>query len=330
MNNFFESDDFSVLSMTEAINTLEIVPSRIGAMNLFKGGGITTTTVGIEQLNNELKLIPTAARGTMPEYKTSQKRNLRAIAVPHLPKNDTIMAESVQNVRAFGSENALEAVSSVVNQRLLELKQEHELTWEYHRVGALQGAIMDADGTTEIVNLFTEFGVTRLDVNWDTTSNTGLKTACIALRRLIETALNMLPYSSIQVMCGEDFWDQLLTQAETRDAYNRFQDNSFGRDSNSEPFRYSQIDFWEMRGKVGNIPLVPEAEGAAFPMTNANIYRQAFAPAPFMETVNTVGKPYYAKQEPMKFGMGTELHTNSNPLFLVTKPQVLVQFTYSA
>lgn len=316
--------------MTEAINTLDIVPSKIGAMNLFKGGGIATTTVGIEQVDNQLSLIPTGVRGAMPEYKTQTKRNLRAIAVPHLPKNDTVYAESSQNVREFGSDDGLEAVSSVVNQRLLELKQEHELTWEYHRVGALQGTIKDADGSSTVVNLFTEFGVSRITVNWDTTSSTGLKQACIDLRRHIETELNLLPYTEIQVMCGEGMWDSLMTKAETLAAFNRWQDNSFQREANDQPFEYCKIKFWEMRGKVGNVPLVPEDEGAAFPLTGANIYRQVFAPAPFMETVNTIGKPYYAKQEPLRFGMGTEIHTNSNPLFLVTKPRVLVKLTQSA
>ena len=330
MNDFFEGDDFGVIAMTEAINTLDVVPSRIGAMNLFQGGGISSTVVGIESQNNELRLIPTAKRGTMPEYKTETKRSLRAIAVPHLPKNDTVDAESVQNLRAFGDESQLDSVASVVNARLALLKQEHELTWEYHRIGALQGKIKDADGTSTVVDLHTEFGVARLEVNWDQTSATGLKAACIELRRLIESALNLLPYTAIQVECSEGFWDDLMTSAETQAAFNRQQDNSFARESNSAAFSYSQITFNELRGKVGSIPLIPDDEAFAFPITKAGLYKQFFAPAPFMETVNTVGKPYYAKQEPLRFGMGTEIHTNSNPLFLVTRPRVLVKLTKSA
>lgn len=329
MNNFFESDDFSVLSMTEAINTLDIVPSKIGSMNLFKGGGITTTTVGVEQFNNELKLIETQPRGTMPEAKRSQKRNLRAIAVPHLPLNDAVMAESIQNVREFGSESNLEAVQATVNAKLAAMKQDHELTHEYHRIGALQGTIKDADGTSTVVDLFTEFGVSRITVNWDTTSITGLKEACISLRRNIESELNLVPYSKIRVMCGEDFWDQLMTRAEVRDAFERYNNNEMARNSNDDAFEYSKIMFEEMRGMVGATPMQPTAEGSAYPITNANIYRRAWAPAPFMETVNTVGKEYYAKQQVMDFNVGVKLHTQSNPLYLVTKPRVLVRLTYS-
>lgn len=332
MQNFLESDDFSLINMTEAINILPVVPSRIGSMNLFRGGGISETTVGIERVDKELRLIPTAPRGTMPEYKTNVKRNLRAIAVPHLPKNDTVMAESVQNVRSFGSDStqgSLEAVSSVINDRLSMLKQEHELTWEWHRIGALQGQVLDADGTSVVVDLFTEFGVTRITVNWDTTDAQGLKKMCIALRRTMKAELNLAPFTEVMVMCSEGFWDQLITSTETRDAFNRYQENVFAREGNDDGFKYSKIMFEELRGSVGAVPFVPDDEAFAFPITQAPLYRQFFAPAPFLEAVNTQGKPYYAKQEPLRFNIGTEIHTNSNPLFLVTRPRVLVQVTFS-
>lgn len=329
MQNFLTGDDFSVISMTTAINTLPVVPARVGSMGLFKGGGITSTTVGIEQLDGNLKLIPTQPRGMMPEYARNDKAVLRAISVPHLPKNATIQADGLSGVRQFGTDNTVEGTASVVNTRLGLLKAEHELTWEYHRLGALQGIIKDADGTSTVCNLFTEFGVSRQTVDWDTTSATGLKAACIDLRRKMETALNMMPYQSIHVFVGEEFWDMLMTEAETRDAFNRYQDNAFARTSNNDAFEYSKIMFEEMRGKVGSYPLIPLAEGAAFPIVPSGLYEQVFAPGTFMEAVGTVGLPYYAKQEAMRFNTGVELHTQSNPLFIVKKPRVLIQFTFS-
>lgn len=327
MQNFLESDDFSLINMTEAINTLPVVPARFSSM--FRGGGISETTVGIEQVDNELKLIPTAPRGTMPDYRTSVKRNLRAIRVPHLPKNDTVMAESIQGVRRFGSEADLEGVAQVVNDRLALLKQEHELTWEYHRMGALQGKILDADGASTVVDLHSEFGVSRITVTWDTTATDGLKTACNEIRRNIQTELKLQPFSNIEVQCSEGFWDQLITSTEVKAAYNRYLENQFAREQVDQPFRYAKIDFEELRGSVGAVPFVPDDEAFAYPITASPIYRQFFAPGTFMDAVNTIGLPYYAKQEPLKFNTGTEIHTQSNPLFLVTRPRVLIKIVYT-
>ena len=50
-----------------------------------------------------------------------------------------------------------------------------------------------------------------------------------------------------------------------------------------------------------------------------------FAPADFNETVNTLGQPLYAKQEPRRFDRGTDLHTQSNPLPLCHRPALLVK-----
>jgi hypothetical protein len=329
MQNFLTGDDFGVLSMTSAINTLPVVPARVGSLGLFKGGGITTTSVGVESMDGVLKLIPTQPRGTMPEYKRHEKAILRAIPVPHLPKNDVVLAESLQGVRQFGTDSTIEGSASVINTRLAALKAEHELTWEYHRVGALQGLIKDADGSSTVVNLFTEFNVSRITINWDMTEAYGLKAACIALRRTIETELNLMPYERIHVFVGEEFWDKLMTSTETNAAFNRYRESEFARNSNNDVFEYSKVMFEEMRGKVGNIPLIPVAEGAAFPIVQNGLYEQVFAPGTFLEAVGTVGLPYYAKQEAMKFNTGVELHTQSNPLFIVKKPRVLVKLTFS-
>jgi hypothetical protein len=52
-----------------------------------------------------------------------------------------------------------------------------------------------------------------------------------------------------------------------------------------------------------------------------------FAPADYIETVNTLGLPYYAKQEIMPFGKGVALEAQSNPIHLPTRPAAIVRLT---
>ena len=54
-----------------------------------------------------------------------------------------------------------------------------------------------------------------------------------------------------------------------------------------------------------------------------------FAPAPYNETVNTVGLPYYAKAKEMEFGKGVEVEAQSNPLNICLRPTALVEVTTS-
>ena len=329
MRNLWESDDFSITSMTQTMEDLRIVPAKIGQLGLFEMEGVTTTTVGIESRANELKLIPVAARGTMPTYKRETNRNLRVIAIPHLPKNDDILAESIQNVRGFGTD-ALEAFSNVVAQRLLALKNDHETTWEYHRIGALQGQVLDADGTSVVYDIHAEFGITRTTVNWDTTDVDGVRVLALALQDHIDDNMFGQSYSGIMVICSEGFWAKLITSTEVKDAFKQFQSTVFfSKDQTSQPFQFAGLSFMRLNGRVGSIPFIPDDTAAAFPIGATGLFKQYNAPAPFEETVNTIGLPYYARQEPMRFGIGRELHTNSNPLFICRRPATLVEVTFS-
>lgn len=328
MQNILESDDFGLIAMTESINTLPTVPNRIGSMNLFAEEGIPTTSVGMEMLAGQLNVIPTSERGVFSQAAEQTKRSLLAVSVPHIAKNDTVMADSLQNVRALGSDDQAESYAAVLNSRMEKLKAEHELTWEWHRIGAIQGKILDADGTSEVLDFFTLFNVARIVINWDQTEAQGLKAACMAARKLTATEARGNPFTVLHCMCGEAFWDDLVMQAETRDAYNRFQENSWGRNQTFQSFMYAGVMFEPLFGQIGSTPFVNDDEAASFP--NAPIFKRFNAPAPFEETVNTLGKPLYAKQEPLRFGVGTELLTNSNPLHICRFPRTLIQWTKSA
>ena len=65
--------------------------------------------------------------------------------MPHIALEDTILADEVQNVRAFGS-SMLEGVQAVVNQRMSEMATKMDATLEHLRIGAIKGQILDADG----------------------------------------------------------------------------------------------------------------------------------------------------------------------------------------
>jgi len=61
-----------------------------------------------------------------------------------------------------------------------------------------------------------------------------------------------------------------------------------------------------------------------------NLFLTYYAPANYVETVNTIGLPVYAKQASMKFDKGIELETQSNPLNLCLRPTCLIRGTTSS
>src|SRR5690606_1874259 len=158
--NLFESDAFSLMSLTAAINEAPHKPGLLGALGLFEEEGISTTHFDVEVEKSTFMLVPAQPRGAPGQPKGGNARSLIAFRTTHLPQRSTILADSVQNVRAFGSENELEGIETVRNQRLAKMRGDLDVTMEWQRIGALKGQILDADGST-LLDLFTTFGVAQ-------------------------------------------------------------------------------------------------------------------------------------------------------------------------
>lgn len=325
---FRTNSAFNCASLTDALNRVPFKPSRLGEMGLFTGKGINTTTAIFEEKDGVLALIPTKMRGEQPSAARRGGRRARSFLVPHIPLADTILADDVQNVREFGSESQLESVAAYVTERLEEIRQSHEVTLEWHRIGAIQGLIKDADGSSTIYNLFTEFGVSRDTVNFQLgVATTDVRDKCLQVLRLVEAALGAAAYDHVHALCGATWFTAFIGHEYVRDAYHRWRDSENLRNDPRRGFEFGGIIFEEYRGKIGNIDMVPLTEAQFFPVGVPRLFQTVHAPANYVETVNTIGKPFYAKQERMKFDKGIELDTQQNPLCICTRPKTLVQGT---
>ena len=329
--DIFSGSAFSMVALTDAINQMLFVPGRIGQLGLFREQGVSTTSVMIEEREGNLTLVETTSRGAPAVQHVANKRKARSLSVPHVALEDTILADEVQNVRAFGSENMLEGVQNVVNQRLSEMASKIDATLEHLRIGAIKGLILDADGSAVIYDLFTEFGVTaytEVDFDLDNASPApGAVKKCHDIRRKIEDELGVVPYDHIHAMCGPDFFDDLITHPEVEKAYERWLDGAFLRQGQARgSFEYAGILFEEYRGKVGSVDFTDAAKAYFFPAGVPGLFRQYNAPADFVETANTIGLPRYAKQAvDQQFARWVMLHVQSNPLPICTRPRVLMK-----
>lgn len=326
MLDIFKTDAaFRTTSLTASINILPIVPARLAQLGLFRRVPITTTSAVIENKNGILSLLPTVVRGGPATQAKRAGRKVRSFEVPHIPYNDTIYAADVMGVRAFGSEDATESVATLVNERLATLKQDHEITHEWHRIGAIKGVVLDADGVTEITNMFTEFGVAEPTVDFNFTAGAqDMKTMAQTVIRTIQTALSGVPYRYIHALASDTFFDAFVAHATVKGAFETYQESRFSLEQQTQ-FEFGNILWENYNGAVGAQPFIPAGTARFFPVGVPDMFLEINAPANFIEAVGTPGKPYYAKQEVLRFDTGVELHTQSNPLLICTRPGALVK-----
>ena len=334
----FNSDFFSTVSLTASLEKLPFVPGFLGGLGIFEQVGIDSRTAVIEERQGRLTLIPTAAPGTMPNSHQGSSKKGTAFPVPYIPLNAAVMASDVSGKRLFGSKNELETVSAVVNQRLLEMRQSMETTFEYHRNGAISGILLDADGTTEIYNFFSDFGTSEQTVDFDFSAATDIKAKCTSVIRNVQTALGNAPFSGLIGLAGDTFWDELIGHADVKAAYSRWNDGqvlftqqmgggNFVGNMGQQGFTFGGITFYNYRANIGATPFVATGNCRFVPVGVPGLFQHISAPGTFMEAAGTIGIPMYAKQERMKFDVGVELHVQANPLMICTRPRCLVKGT---
>lgn len=322
----FNTDAFGLISLTDSINKAPFVPSRIGAMGLFAAVGVAQNTIAIEEQEGILSLLVTKQRGEKGTQARGTKRTVRSFAIPHIPYEEAVLAEQVQGVRAFGFVDVAKGAAQVVNDRLIQMRQDHEVTLEYHRIGALQGVIKDGDGETELHNLFTDFDVSEQSVTFAlATATTDIRAKCLAVIRKTENAMGVALYDHVHAFCGATWFEAFIGHEYVKDAYHRFQDSFNLRNDPRKGFEFGGITFEEYRGKIGDVDFFPANEARFFPVGVPGLFKTYYGPADFIETVNTLGQPLYAKQEPMEFDRGILIHTQSNPLSLCLRPRSLVK-----
>lgn len=330
--DIFNNDAFSVSSLTKAINDTPYMPGRIGALGLFSEEGISTTSLMIERQGTTLSLVPNTARGAPAAPKGSDKRTMMSIATTHLPQRASVLADEVQGIRAFGTQTELQTVQGIVEKRLAKMRRDIDVTMEFQRIGAIKGQILDADGSTVLLDLNSTFGTTQGTKSLVLgTATTNVRNKIIEARRLVEVALGNLMYSGLRCLCSAQFFDALVSHAKVESTYERYQiAGQVGEVLRSDlraGFVYGGVIFEEYRGTIGGIDFIAPGEAYMIPEGVADMFLTNFAPADYMETVNTMGLPYYAKQQLMDFNKGILIESQSNPISICTRPNAVIKIT---
>ncbi len=336
MSMLNSEDTFSASEMTEAVDKLPLVPLRYSGM--FEEVGVSTTTVALEIQQGKITLVPDQERGAPPDNLAGRggKRGVKLISCTHLPQSDVVKPEDLQNKRAFGS-TALTGPAKVVNDKLQVLKRNVEMTREFHRLGAIKGIVCDADGVKVLHNIFKTFGVQqkKVTIPFPATapenSNPILR-AIMGAKRKASAAMGGNYYSRFEAVIGSNFYDMLTDHALIKKFFEDWQarQQDFGEnDYRKKGFTYAGITFYEASEVVGGQQLVQDNMGHLYPV-GPGIYKTYNAPADWMETVNTVGLPFYARMDPIPKGRGHEIEVQANPLTLCLYPEALVELTAQA
>ena len=336
----FKTDPFGLTSLVDSVNNMPFVPGRAGQALNWNETGVNTLTVMIESKDGVLKILNPSARGGGGETNEKTNRTARSLTIPHYQHDGALRADEVQGVRAFGSESEADSVLGILNERLQEgIMYVLDPTLEYQRLGAVKGVILNQDGTT-LYDLFSEFDVTQeAEINFDLAAASPasgvLREACANAVKLIADNLGGMAFSGVHAFCGYAFFNALLKHKEVVESYKGtdmakvLRDGYILPNSNGNKI-YGVFEFggivWECyRGKNGSADMVDTDKCHIFPLGVPGLFKTVFAPADYIETVNTRGLPRYAKQWEAPNGKQINYEVQTNPLSYCTRPKALLK-----
>lgn len=337
----FRQDAFSAQNLTAGIDKEGYVPTMLGSIpGLFIPpplGQPTSKWIFVEERHNEPAIIHTSPRGAEPtpgrEDETSRKA--RAFQVPRLARARRLEAAQIAGIRAFGSLTEQQTMEMMVQRYQYLIQRDMSLTWENMRLGAVQGATLDADGST-IYNWSDEFEQSLpAETTW-TLSNSAddgsIRTKCSQTRRAIVRALKGLGGTGVTIwgLASDSFWDALMASAEVRHTWQfAMQATVLQENAAWQSFSYGGINFVNYRGTddVSTVA-VPDKKCKFFP-AGAGIFQEVYAPADErFEFVNTPGQQAYSWMVlDERRNSWADVEMNSYPLFMCTMPQALQKGT---
>lgn len=329
---------FSMTTLSAAIQKAPYVPQLLGQMSIFTPERSRTTTIAIEEKGGMLTLIPVSERGAPLQEGEGEKRNIKYFATNRIARGRTLYAHELQNIRAFGETSELQGVQNQIAEMMngtTGLRAAVELTHEHMRLGAVQGKVMDAGGKV-LYDWFEEFGIARpatIDFDFASANDTEgkVRVKCNEVIRAMMRGSHgaWLPGMTRAVaLCGDSFYDDLTSNAETRSTYLSQQGASELRNDVGQAFgsfRYGNIEFINYRGTDDKSTVaINDDECQFFPVGAPDAFKAGFSPAEFLPFVNTPGQDVYAMVVVDKERQAwARPEVYSYPLFMCTRPGML-------
>lgn len=318
---------FELVDYTEE---LLLVPNKWGLINelgIFRSEPVAQHSITVEARAGTLAAISDQVRGARNLVNKDDNRNLRSFPIPHFPLDDMVSPNDLQGKRAYGSADAAETEAAVIARKLERIRMNHSVTLEAARAYALTTGAIYAPNGTVAANYYTDFGVTRTEVDFTLgTTTTEMVTKIESIIAAIQdNIISGEVVTKIVALCSPTFFSKLIVHPTVKEAFKYYT-------SVQEPlrqrlgsgvyrrFEFAGVEFIEYRGTYNGSALIPAGDAYFLPMGTSDMFISYFSPANKFSHVNTLGEEAYAFTYKDSKDEKIEIQTESNALHLVRRP----------
>lgn len=241
---------------------------------------------------------------------------IRALKAPRIGQIDNVQASELLGIANLNLAEPIRIrnAQDLITRRTAKMKSQLEATKELHRLGAMCGKLLDADGTTVIADFYDIFGLgapTLIDVDFPNIpqeqllqyfQDTFLRPITIALM----DGGRMTPSVQIGALASDGWWAKLMTHPGFRKIYELQQTAvSVARATNPlvQPNMWQEVDFAGIRwinymGMRTGPVAIPANECRFFPINAPDVFRVYWASGETLLDVDKPGQPEFLYLQP--------------------------------
>lgn len=330
------ANGFEVQDWTEEVNVIPNQWGTIGALGIFQPEPVAEHVVVFEETIQDGALLVDRVRGDRGSVGKDANRKLHTFAVPHFPYDDYISPQDLQGKRAYGAQG-VETLEAVRARKLERIRQNHAWTLEFARAQAITAATVYSPNGTVSQNWNTEFGVSRLSVDFllGTTTTEVIAKIEAGIAQIQDNAFGETVTGTV-VLTSPEFFAKLISHASIKTAYQYYQNTQAplrerlgGANTMHRQFEFGGTLFIEMRDTYEGRRLIPVGKAYMVPMGTQNTFKTYFSPANRFGLVNTLGEQVYVFENADQKGTKIELESESNFVNALLRPALIVEFTSS-
>lgn len=327
----------SVELIEEVLSEVEYKPGLLRSLDLFEPIYSRSRAIAIAAKEGQLSLIPTSEQGEAPKELIPKGAKLRYFQTLRLAEGSTVYASELAGLLALPVEDQTAEVVSEIQDRYQQIVDDMELTWEHLIFGAIQGRLVDADGSTVLYNWFDEFEVSEPgEINFALgTATTNVRAKCRDVGRKMKVASKgvWMPGTRVIALAGDKFFDDLVAHPSIKETrLNTERAKSLEDIEGYSTFDLENITFINFRGmdpdskEAGKLDIATDA-CRFFPKGARGAFKMGYGPADeFKEGIGKKGEPLFPIiMEDKDRGAWDRVEAYSYPLPVCTRPKMLMK-----
>lgn len=329
--DLFSQQPFTNIEITNAVEQIIPRPQLLSTLgvDLFTPVPSRRSEIAAYKYGRDARLIGTSPIGAPPERLEKVGGKLRRFGTRRLSKATTLYANELQGILQLPLYQAVQSAQAEIATRAAQIRDDLELTFEYHRLGAVLGLQLDADGETVLDDWYDNWGITR-PAPYNMELGVLDQDPRINCRRVINRSKDaslgawVENTTRLHALCGEEYFESLISHPMIRQSYLNYSAAADLRNEIPNSFFFGGIVWHDYRSALDPRFGIASNQARTFPVGATSCFQWVKGPAEeFFAYVNQPGQDTVSITftDPFR-GQYQSFEVYSYPLFMNLRPEM--------